>query len=254
MNSNYFYFLSSLLPYIIHPNSLKYINQTTDCMPLISWQYFPWILYITMLTTAPFVPMFQYTLPVFLLSSGFLFKCHHFHGISTVLVEMHFLIMTYFVTIHNKRKNNLILCTSIHPFSIPSHPSIGSRGGWSLSQWSSGERRGTPWTGRQSITGPHRDKRDKQPHMLILTPKDNLESPINLTCMFLDGGRKPEYPERCKLHTERPQVGIEPGTLLLWGDGAVHNIIWKIKRGEKQSKVRKGVTDEVPQQSKPIAA
>jgi len=37
--------------------------------------------------------------------------------------------------------------------------------------------------------------------------------------MFLDGGRKPEYPERThaytgrtrKLHTERPQVGIEPG-------------------------------------------
>ena len=36
--------------------------------------------------------------------------------------------------------------------------------------------------------------------------------------MFLDGGRKPEYPERthaytgrtCKLHTERPQPGVEP--------------------------------------------
>ena len=35
--------------------------------------------------------------------------------------------------------------------------------------------------------------------------------------------RKPEYPERthaytektCKLHTERPQLGIEPGTLSL---------------------------------------
>jgi len=41
--------------------------------------------------------------------------------------------------------------------------------------------------------------------------------------MFLEGGRKPEYPERthaytgriCKLHTERPQPGVEPGTLLL---------------------------------------
>jgi len=48
-----------------------------------------------------------------------------------------------------------------------------------------------------------------------------LESPINLTCMFLDGGGKPEYPERthantgrtCSLHTERPQPGVEPGTL-----------------------------------------
>ena len=49
----------------------------------------------------------------------------------------------------------------------------GRGGGRSLSRRSSGERRGTPWTGRQSITGPHRDKRDEQPHMLTLTPKDN---------------------------------------------------------------------------------
>ena len=69
-------------------------------------------------------------------------------------------------------------------YHINIHPSIfyrlirrsGRGGGWSLSQQSSGERRGTPWTGRQSITGPHRDKRDKQPHTLTLTPKDNLES------------------------------------------------------------------------------
>jgi len=41
--------------------------------------------------------------------------------------------------------------------------------------------------------------------------------------MFLGAGRKPEYPERthaymgrkCKLHTEKPQLGIEPGTFLL---------------------------------------
>jgi len=39
--------------------------------------------------------------------------------------------------------------------------------------------------------------------------------------MFLDGGRKPEYPERthgytgrtCKLPTDKPQPGVEPGTL-----------------------------------------
>ena len=57
----------------------------------------------------------------------------------------------------------------------------------------------------------------------MLTPKGNLESPVNLTCMFLDGGRKPEYLERshaytwrtCKLHTEKPKVGIKPGTLSL---------------------------------------
>ena len=33
-----------------------------------------------------------------------------------------------------------------------------------LSQLSLGERQGTPWTNRQSIAGPHRDKRDKQPY------------------------------------------------------------------------------------------
>jgi len=40
--------------------------------------------------------------------------------------------------------------------------------------------------------------------------------------MFLDSGRKVEYPERthaytertCKLHTEGPQPGFKPGTLL----------------------------------------
>ena len=61
---------------------------------------------------------------------------------------------------------------------------------------------------------------------LTLAPRDNLESPINITCMFLDGGRKPEYPVRthtytgrtCKLHTERPRAGVEPGD-----DGANHN-------------------------------
>ena len=30
-----------------------------------------------------------------------------------------------------------------------------------------------------------------------------LESPINLTCMFLDGGRKPEYPEKTHPYTGR---------------------------------------------------
>jgi len=70
--------------------------------------------------------------------------------------------------------------------------------------------------------------------MVTLTPVDNLESPIDLIGMFLDGGRKPEYPERTqtntgrtyKLHTERPQLGFEPGTLLLWSDGANHHTIF----------------------------
>jgi len=65
-------------------------------------------------------------------------------------------------------------CFHFHPsihFLYSLNPSVGS--GWSLSPRSSGERRGTPCTDRQFITGPHRDKRDKQPHTLTLTPKDN---------------------------------------------------------------------------------
>ncbi|KAK3515479.1 hypothetical protein QTP70_023002, partial [Hemibagrus guttatus] len=49
---------------------------------------------------------------------------------------------------------------------------------------------------------------------------DNLEMPINLQCMSLDWGRKPEYPEEtrdtgrtCKLHTHMADAGIEPPTL-----------------------------------------
>ncbi|MED6245809.1 hypothetical protein ATANTOWER_008532 [Ataeniobius toweri] len=50
------------------------------------------------------------------------------------------------------------------------------------------------------------------------TPKGNVERPINLTVMFLNCGRKPEYPERihactgrtCKLHAERPPAGTGP--------------------------------------------
>jgi len=45
---------------------------------------------------------------------------------------------------------------TIHPsinFLYPLNPSVGSRGGWSLSQRSSGKRWGTPCTGGQYITG-----------------------------------------------------------------------------------------------------
>ena len=78
-------------------------------------------------------------------------------------------------------------------------------------------RGSTPWTGRQSITGPHRDK---QPPALTLAPRINLESPFNLTYMFLQGGKTSEYPEKThtnkhKLHTEGLQLGFEPGTISL---------------------------------------
>ncbi|MEQ2228417.1 hypothetical protein ILYODFUR_008574 [Ilyodon furcidens] len=63
-------------------------------------------------------------------------------------------------------------------------------------QQSMGERRGTSWTGRQSIAGQHRHTQDKQPHTHSFTPEGNVERLINLIVMFLDCGRKPEYPER----------------------------------------------------------
>ncbi|MED6240509.1 hypothetical protein ATANTOWER_022263 [Ataeniobius toweri] len=84
-------------------------------------------------------------------------------------------------------------------------------------QQSMGEWRGhpgqvaSPWQGTQTTM-----------HTLIHTPKGNLESPINLTGMSLDCGRKPEYPVRthactrrtCKLHAERPQAGNRTQDLL----------------------------------------
>ena len=42
-----------------------------------------------------------------------------------------------------------------------------------------------------------------KPCTLTVTARVNLKSPINLTCMFLDGGRKPEYPERTHAYTGR---------------------------------------------------
>ncbi|MEQ2243287.1 hypothetical protein ILYODFUR_005529, partial [Ilyodon furcidens] len=78
------------------------------------------------------------------------------------------------------------------------------------------------------VTSPSQGNTQTAMHTLIHTPKGNLELPINLTGMFLDCGRKPEYPVRthactgrtCKLHAERPQLGIEPRTFLLQGNSA----------------------------------
>ena len=107
---------------------------------------------------------------------------------------------------------------SIH-FLHPLNPSV----------WSRGEPIpaviGRGWVHPEQVTSPSQGHTETnnltRSHSLLTTI---LYTPINLTCMFLDGGRKLEYPERtCKLHTERPQPGVEPGTLLLWGDGANHH-------------------------------
>ncbi|MEQ2293607.1 hypothetical protein AMECASPLE_035314 [Ameca splendens] len=102
----------------------------------------------------------------------------------------------------------------IHSFIFYTVYSIVGHGGAGAYFWqSTGERRGTPSTGRQSIAGQLRDIKDKQQSTHPFTPKGNLERPVNLTVMFLDCGRKPEYPVRThactgrtfKLHAERPQ-------------------------------------------------
>uniref|UniRef100_A0A3Q3JZ23 Ras-associating domain-containing protein n=1 Tax=Monopterus albus TaxID=43700 RepID=A0A3Q3JZ23_MONAL len=49
----------------------------------------------------------------------------------------------------------------------------------------------TPTSGHSIKRLTHRDRQS-----LSLTPTDSLELPVNLSCMCLDCGRKPEYPER----------------------------------------------------------
>ena len=99
----------------------------------------------------------------------------------------------------------------IFSFQLSIHPSIFYRlilrsgRGWAGAYPSSLRARGGVHPGQiaSPSQGLHRDKRDKQTFTLALTPKDNLESSINLTYMFLDGGRKPEYPERTHAYTGR---------------------------------------------------
>ena len=110
----------------------------------------------------------------------------------------------------------LLMPNSIHPFSIfYLNPSAGA---YPSSHWARG---GVHPGQAASQSQDHTETNEKNNHARSL--RTILETPTNLTCMFLDGGRKPEYPERthaytgktCKLHTERPQVGIKPGTLSL---------------------------------------
>ena len=71
------------------------------------------------------------------------------------------------VNVHKKKKMHSILinksgCCDYTCWWLCLHnktssiSNLMSQGGWSLSQLSLGERQGTPWTGRQSITGTQR--------------------------------------------------------------------------------------------------
>lgn len=95
----------------------------------------------------------------------------------------------------------------LHPsmFSITAHPALRVAGGCSLSQLSQGEG------------GVHPAQIERQTsirtHIHIYGP--TLESPMNLTCISLDGGRKPKEPDGTdtgKLHIEKqPFNNGEPG-------------------------------------------
>ncbi|MED6274377.1 hypothetical protein CHARACLAT_015792 [Characodon lateralis] len=66
---------------------------------------------------------------------------------------------------------------------------------------------------------PRQDKTNNH----ACTPKGNLERPINLTCIVLDGGRKPEYLERthtCMVRTCKQQK--EPRTFSLHGNSTTN--------------------------------
>ncbi|MEQ2292465.1 hypothetical protein AMECASPLE_023365 [Ameca splendens] len=99
---------------------------------------------------------------------------------------------------------------TIHPSSIPASSIQGHWGAGAYLQRSTGEKRGTPWTGRQSIAGQHKDTQDKQLCTHPFIPKGNLERPITLTAMFLYCGRKLEEAgvprENPRVHGEKMQT------------------------------------------------
>ena len=117
----------------------------------------------------------------------------------------------------------LILVFDSHPsihFLYPLNLSVGSRGGAGANP--SGYRaRGDVHP--VQVTSPSQGHTETNNHTRLHSLlRTILETSINLTCMFLE--RTHTYTGRtCKLHTERPQLGVEPGTLLLWGNSANHH-------------------------------
>ncbi|MED6278283.1 hypothetical protein CHARACLAT_022171 [Characodon lateralis] len=89
--------------------------------------------------------------------------------------------------------------SSIHFTVLFSHG--GSRGSWCISPAVYGQ--GTPWTGRQSITGQHRHKQDKQP-------------------CTQSTWREPTHArgEHANSIQKDPRPGIEPRTFKLQGNSA----------------------------------
>lgn len=99
----------------------------------------------------------------------------------------------------------------IHPSISDTHLSFGG-GLEPISALTLGERQGTPLTGYFSVTGLTYTERQPFPF--------DLESPININCMFLDCGRKPKHPENMQnAHRKVPagrqaQCSTEPAMRL----------------------------------------
>ena len=117
----------------------------------------------------------------------------------------------------------------IHPFIHFLHPPVltwGRRGVEPIPAFTGREAGYT--LDRSPVHQRATQRQSIQPSTLTLTPRNNLESPINLTCMFLGGGRKLEYHRKPKHtwgeHTNSTQKGPSrySGTLLLRGDSASH--------------------------------
>ncbi len=76
--------------------------------------------------------------------------------------------------------------TSIHPLPVPAHPVQGRKGLEPIAAHIGRD----DLKGRRSITW-----------IPILTPLDNLESPIHQICLSLDCGRKPKHSEETHTNT-----------------------------------------------------
>lgn len=89
---------------------------------------------------------------------------------------------------------------------------------WSISQLTSAKGR--------AHRGLDRTQINKIP--FAFTPKEILENVIHIICMFLECGKKLEYPGKtrastgraCKLASRRPEPAFEPPTSVPWSDTA----------------------------------
>ena len=103
------------------------------------------------------------------------------------------------------RANSWKLVIAQHPsihFLYPLNPTQGRRraGAYPSCHWT----RGGIHPGH--VASPSQGHTETNEHPSMLTPRVKLESPVNLTCMFLCVGRKLEYLERPHIHKENVQT------------------------------------------------